>query len=230
MRVFYTVLLTLAGASVIFVLVGLIFIYSGTYNVAATKPHTGLVRWVLEETMENSVGGRADEIVPPEVLPNPVEGVVAYDSMCRTCHGAPGIARDEIGQGLNPEPPDLEESVGEMEVREVFWVIKHGIKMAGMPAFGVTHPDEAIWKMTGFVEALPGMTGKQYQDLLREGKEVYGEHEEGHSHEAGDEHAEMAEPAETHHAGSPEGATEEHHEHGGTESSHEAAVSGATQE
>ena len=42
------------------VVIGMIgFIYSGIYNVAATKPHTAVVAWILGETMENSVRVRA---------------------------------------------------------------------------------------------------------------------------------------------------------------------------
>src|SRR3546814_5441303 len=47
-----------------------------------------------------------------------------------------------------------------------FWIIKHGIKMTAMPAWGKTHPDPLIWDMVAFVRKLPGMSPTEYKQLV----------------------------------------------------------------
>ena len=55
---------------------------------------------------------------------------------CATCHGAPGVTWAKFSEGLHPDPPDLKEVVGERSPSQLFWVIKNGINMTGMPSFG----------------------------------------------------------------------------------------------
>ncbi|MGH6831853.1 MAG: c-type cytochrome, partial [Methyloceanibacter sp.] len=47
------------------------------------------------------------------------------------------------------------------------WVVKHGIKMTGMPAWGVTHSDELLWDVVAFLRKLPELTPEQYQTLVK---------------------------------------------------------------
>lgn len=46
--------------------------------------------------------------------------------------------------------------------RETFWVVKNGIRMTGMPAFGFTHDDEKIWDIVAFVGKMHGMSSADY--------------------------------------------------------------------
>ncbi|NNF58978.1 MAG: cytochrome c, partial [Rhodothermaceae bacterium] len=48
---------------------------------------------------------------------------------------------------------------------EVFWILQHGIKMAGMPAYGPTHADDELWQLVAFVKQLPEMTPARYAAL-----------------------------------------------------------------
>ena len=50
---------------------------------------------------------------------------------------------------------------------ETFWIIKHGIKMTAMPAWGKTHDDRLIWDMVAFVRKLPGLSPAQYQAITQ---------------------------------------------------------------
>ena len=47
----------------------------------------------------------------------------------------------------------------------MFWVIKNGIKMTGMPAWA-DHSDEEIWATVAFLKKLPGMTPAEYGKLI----------------------------------------------------------------
>src|SRR2546423_13483863 len=58
--------------------------------------------------------------------------------MCVQCHGAPGRDPGIVGKGLRPPPPVLSEAVRPWDRAELFWIVKNGIKMTGMPASGPT--------------------------------------------------------------------------------------------
>src|SRR4029077_16739407 len=111
-------------------------------------------------------------------------GLVHYHETCVVCHGAPGVAVSEIAEGMNPEPPEL---AGEGSGRpgEDFWIVKNGIKMTGMPSFGVTHDDEKIWDLVAFLQQLPKMSPEQYQAMARAAgiQETPPEHASEHDHE-----------------------------------------------
>lgn len=163
-------ILTLAAFTAVLLLALLGFIYSGIYDVAADSPDAGLIAWALETTQHRSVHRRAEAAEEELRLP-PLDdqarvrsGLVLYHEQCLVCHGAPGVPIADIGQGLNPTPPELS---GEAEEpAEVFWVVKHGIKMTGMPAWGASHGDDVLWSVVAFLQKLPELDAKQYRELV----------------------------------------------------------------
>ena len=78
---------------------------------------------------------------------------------------------------MNPEPPNLAELPERPAPNELFWAIKNGIRMTGMPAWGKSHSDEAIWELVAFVEQLPGLSSAEYNTMLSEASAG------GHGHE-----------------------------------------------
>lgn len=169
------------------ILAGLGFIYSGMFNVAATSKDSALLSWVLSTTREQSIEKRASSVVaPPDTeLTKPEtinEGFEHYHEMCVVCHGAPGVDAGEAREGLNPQPPLLAKlkDLQDDPPGEIFWIIKNGIKMTAMPAWGPTHSDEKIWAMTAFVRKLPTMSAEDYkamqEQLAKSGKEHETEH------------------------------------------------------
>jgi mono/diheme cytochrome c family protein len=147
---------------IILALSGLIVIYSGTFNVAATSPDVGIVRWILNETMDNSVQHHAKTIVTPPLddAAKIQNGFALFDRSCAGCHGAPG--RERGGRGFNPEPPSLVTVLDDWTPAELFWIIKNGIKMTGMPASGQNRSDDDIWAIVAFMRTLPNVTPELY--------------------------------------------------------------------
>jgi mono/diheme cytochrome c family protein len=96
------------------------------------------------------------------------EGAGDYRAMCQHCHGGPGVERERWADGMRPRPPHLVEAAAEWQRNEVFWLLKHGVKMSGMPAFGPTHDDPALWAIASFVKQLPAMTPQRYSELAGE--------------------------------------------------------------
>jgi mono/diheme cytochrome c family protein len=167
-------LLKLLGLLAVLIAAALLFIFSGVYDVSASSPDNGLIAWALQTTQSRSVH-RAYESLEGKVqipkLDDPElirTGLVHYHEMCVTCHGAPGIKISEIGQGLNPYPPELAAHAAEDEPLETYWIVKNGIKMTGMPSFGVTHSDDEIWAIVAFLNRLPKLSPQEYQALVRE--------------------------------------------------------------
>jgi len=151
---------------VLLVLVGLGILYSGVYDVSATKPDSKAVAWILETASEHSIERHSRGIAAPK-LDDPAllrTGIVHYQEMCVTCHGGPGdIPASEIGQGLNPTPPMLGEAAGDPPA-ELFWVVKNGIKMTGMPGFAhIKVPDQEIWAIAAFLKKLPTVSPADYK-------------------------------------------------------------------
>lgn len=188
-----TAVITVGAVLAIGAGLGLGVIYTGSYNVAATEAHWGVTEWALNTLQHTSVAARVDEVAGSIPTDSAAlgHGFEHFHAMCVLCHGAPGFDRGELGKGIRPEPPRLEDQVKEWSDREIFWITKHGIRLAGMPAFGVTHSDEEIWGITAFVRQLEGMTEEEYARRVRAleeargGEGAHGRQEQGHGHAPG---------------------------------------------
>lgn len=157
------------GGALALVAAGALAIYLGAYNVAADIPHTQPVYWLLETARERSIEVRARRITVPGDLANQKRiesGAGQYAEMCASCHLAPGMKRTEIARGLYPRAPELRRGT-DLTPAEEFWVVKHGLKMTGMPAWGVTHSDELLWDVVAFLQKLPELSAEQYQALVK---------------------------------------------------------------
>lgn len=162
MKTIKTVLITLASLVVLI----LLYIYSGIFNPGALKPHTSLTRWMINKTKHVSIERRSKKVEVPDLTDTTLiqTGFVHYNEMCVVCHSAPGLKTSEIARGLYPHAPHIYKFAKWMHPKETFWVIKNGIKMTGMPAFGPTHDDQKIWAMTAFItKKLGTMTPQEYK-------------------------------------------------------------------
>lgn len=164
-RTLTTVLVTIVLFILIAVLAGVIFVYSGAYNVAATESHGGLYRWIVLTTTEQSIANYSDAYAPVDLPSDSTaswRGFIAFEDMCVQCHGAPGVDRGWIGKGVAPTPPSLHEEASDMNDAELFWVIRHGIKFTSMPALEPTHTDDEIKELAAFVRDLPSIDSAEY--------------------------------------------------------------------
>ena len=101
------------------------------------------------------------------------------------------MKRTEISRGLYPRAPELRRQA-DLTPAEQFWIVKHGVKMSGMPAWGVTHDDELLWDVVAFVRQLPELTPERYEILVKNAPkheelmqemETGGDHEQNGGHE-----------------------------------------------
>lgn len=180
------ILLGVVGTLVVLIAVALLVILTGAYNVAATDRHESPVAWALDTTMRNSVQGRAGDLEPPASFTPAMitAGAGEYKAMCEHCHGGVGTEHAEWAAVMVPNPPPLARVAEDWTAAEVFWLVKHGVKMTGMPAFGPSHDDQTMWNIAAFVKALPNMTAEEYA-AYPAGHGTEGEGEGGHAHAEG---------------------------------------------
>lgn len=181
--------LAIAVVAVVAIGGGAALVYSGAYNVAADDPHTRPVHSLLETARERSIVARARKLQVPADLADPArvrQGAGNYNAMCMGCHLSPGVGPTELSKGLYPSPPDLTRTSVSPDV--AFWVIKHGIKASGMPAWGKSMEDDYIWNMAAFLQQLPKLDSSQYAALVESsGGHSHGGGETGsHSHASGE--------------------------------------------
>jgi mono/diheme cytochrome c family protein len=141
--------LLLTAGAVAIIAGGLAFMESGMYDVSASSGHNPLVAWALHETYMQSLHRHARDVVVPADLDsaeNVRAGARLYNSTCVYCHGAPGRELSSIGQGILPLAPPLLDAHRRNNPKLMFWVIKNGVKMTGMPSFGKTQSDQAMWQ------------------------------------------------------------------------------------
>jgi ketosteroid isomerase-like protein/mono/diheme cytochrome c family protein len=173
------------------VVVGAVWVRSGLYSVAADEPHWSLLHGILDVARERSVGIHAADVPVPALEDTAMarRGAGNYDAMCVTCHLAPGLDKTELSSGLYPAPPNLTKQT-DVQSAEAFWIIKHGIKASGMPAWGKSMQDEYIWDLVAFLRKLPSLSPEQYKaEVAASGGHSHGGGESGeHSHEEGEEH------------------------------------------
>jgi mono/diheme cytochrome c family protein len=160
--VFVVVLVLVAGSAA--------FIWSGAYNVSARVPHLGITLRLLETIRDLSIAAHSKGIHVPSLKDREyIElGLHHFHPMCRLCHGAPGYPREEFAQGLYPAPPDLtSDQVQGWKDAELYWIVDNGLKMTGMPAFGVTHSEKEMWAVVAFLRRLPNLKAEEYNALLK---------------------------------------------------------------
>jgi cytochrome c553 len=155
------------------VVAGLLFAWSGLYNVAATAGHWPVTGWLLHYTMRNSVETHTLAIAaPPLVDPALIHrGAAHYENGCAPCHGAPGRPGNDIPKNMLPEPPYLPAIVADWSAEELFWIVRHGFKYTGMPAWPAQSREDEVWAVTAFLQELPAMTPEEYV-LLSEGPDL----------------------------------------------------------
>lgn len=148
-------------------LAGLLVAWLGFFNVGASSGHWKITDWFLHFAMRSAV--RTYALAEPEppafddaMLP-PAAGHFARG--CAPCHGAPGEPRSPAVLRMLPQPPDLARVVDGWTDRQLFRIVKHGVRFTGMPAWPSQSRDDEVWWMVAFLRRLPEMDADAYRRL-----------------------------------------------------------------
>jgi len=142
-----------------FLLAGIAFF---SINLSAVEDPSALETWVANHAKRQLIRRSARHVMQ-DLQRNPdsvAMGGMQFRADCAVCHGSDGRTPTEIGKSMSPRAPDL----GSAEVQawsdaELFWIIKNGIKMTGMPGFGPMHPDERLWDLVHYVRQIGTQAG-----------------------------------------------------------------------
>jgi cytochrome c553 len=145
----------------------LIYAWTGLYDIGAAAGHWAITRWLLEFGMRNSIETHAMNLQAPFLDDNALfyRGLGHYVGGCAPCHGGPGQARNLVVREMLPAPPALAEAVRDWEPEELFWIVKNGIKYAGMPAWPTQERDDEVWAVTAFLMRMPDLDPLVYRRL-----------------------------------------------------------------
>ena len=143
------------------------FFFGGFFNISAQLQDPAPVAWALVKVRTNAIARHATD-TPPANFADAARvqaGARAFDTLgCPVCHGAPGVKWAKFSEGINPDPPDLKEVAGPLSPAQLFWVVKNGIRMTGMPSFGaIGASDEDMWSVAAFVKKLPDVSEADYK-------------------------------------------------------------------
>lgn len=146
---------------------GLLVMASGLVPVRASDGHWGITRAILTFASRRSVethaiGTRVPDLEEPSLI---IRGAGHYDRGCQPCHGAPGKPSSLVAQALTPTPPYLPEVVPRWTPAELFQIVRHGLKMTGMPAWPAVGRDDEVWAVVAFLLRLPELDAVEYQNL-----------------------------------------------------------------
>jgi mono/diheme cytochrome c family protein len=161
------ILATIGGLAIAVALGAAVFFFGGFYSVAGTAEDPAVVNWALVQVRTASIDRYAND-QPPAAINDPASvqtGAKAFAAHgCTTCHGGPGVECAKFSEGLHPDPPDLKKVVDQRSPAQLFWVVKHGINMTGMPSFELAGvKDDEIWSIVAFLKKLPKVSETDYK-------------------------------------------------------------------
>jgi mono/diheme cytochrome c family protein len=160
-------LAAIGALAIVFAIGCAIFFFGGHYSVAATAEDPAAVTWALTKVRIASIDRHANDSPPAAFGETAMvqAGANSYASFgCVNCHGAPGVKWLKYSEGLHPDPPDLKKVAADLSPAQLFWIIKNGINMTGMPSFALAGANDAeIWSIVAFVKKLPSVSDADYK-------------------------------------------------------------------
>ena len=140
---------------------------------------TGLSARATPGAVETAVARRLRALAVPSDysrLTNPVlmneesmrDGMAHFADHCAQCHGNDGSGDTEMGNGMFPPSPDMRESATQsLSDGDLFYIIEHGIRFTGMPAWGTgtLEGEESSWHLVNFMRQLPTLTPEQIEEM-----------------------------------------------------------------
>ncbi|MGH9772656.1 MAG: c-type cytochrome [Candidatus Acidiferrales bacterium] len=164
------------------VLAGLfVYIRFGFVDSRADIPVSGLEKATAMPALDASVERRAPDIKNP-VAPtdaNLLAGMRIYQTNCASCHGDINHPRGKLAEALYPRAPQFLEDAPDMPENQNFFIIQHGIRLSGMPAWKQVLSDQQMWQVTTFLShmnKLPPQVSDQWKALVGDAGDVTPQH------------------------------------------------------
>lgn len=103
----------------------------------------------LDASVDRRVSGLKNPIEPTEA--NLLSGMKIYQANCSGCHGDISHAHVAFGDSLYPRAPQFVEDKPDMTENQNFYIIQHGVRLSGMPAWKASLKEQELWQVTTFL-------------------------------------------------------------------------------
>ena len=166
----------LVMAAVVLAIAGLIggvfVLVSGIVPIKASSGHWAITAALLDFAKRRSVNTHTLGMTVPPLDDRALilKGAGHYDFGCEPCHGSPVLQQPRIPAAMTPKPPDLRTAALTFDPEELFYIVKHGIKFTGMPAWPALERDDEVWAMVAFLRTLPTLEPSGYLELTGMGR------------------------------------------------------------
>lgn len=148
-----------------------IFLY---FRLGIAPVGTGAAPMLFEKTLARAaLHARLRREMParapiPSDEANLTAGAQVYLQNCAVCHGIPKRPATAIARGMFPRPPQLfADMVTEDPEGEIYWKTKGGIRLTGMPAFGISLSETQLWQVTLLLKHADAIPPDSQKVLLR---------------------------------------------------------------
>jgi mono/diheme cytochrome c family protein len=161
--------------SIVFLLV-----VAGCFLYARRMVHRGFSTRAAPSAIESSLATSMRDMAIParyKTMKNPVaatpevihEGMAHWADHCTTCHANNGSGDTMYGKTMYPRPPDMrQKNTQDMSDGELYYTIKNGVRLSGMPAFGDPGDDDTdSWKLVAFIRQLSQLTSAEETEMER---------------------------------------------------------------
>lgn len=158
----------LAAAALAGIALVALVLASGFYSFAASQADPAGLDTIIHSAFMRSTEHHAGGVRTSAAFGTAADvakGAGYFGTACAHCHGGPGLGQNPIVLSMRPRPQYLPAVLGQFDDQALFRIVKHGVKMSGMPAFPVQDRDDEVWSVVSFLRALPTLTTAQYRAL-----------------------------------------------------------------
>jgi len=153
------------GVSVLVLLAAIIATATSLFTLSALREPGRTETFVATRVKHFLVRRSSHEGIPPTPVAresSAKEGERLFGTECGACHGNSGHNPTDAGRWMYPRAADLtSRDTQSYSDQELFWIIRNGIRLSGMPAFGKVESDEHIWDLVFYVRNLPKNTAAE---------------------------------------------------------------------
>lgn len=130
-----------------------VYVHHGYFDMRADRAASRIehiyMRGAMDKYADRYAPKMSNPVAPTD--PNLVDGIRLYKNNCAVCHGALEQPSSKVGAGFSPPAPQFLKEAPDMPENQNYWIVKHGIRMTGMPAWDKVLSDTDIWKLTTFL-------------------------------------------------------------------------------
>ena len=153
---------------IVIAIAGLWVAKTGRVSFEADQEASHLERSLAMGAVDAATDRRAPDVKNPlaPTEENIVSGAHIYFDHCAGCHGVPSNPDSQFGRSFNPPVPAFFKDTPDMPENQNFYIVQHGIRWTGMPAWKNMLNETQIWQVVTFmsnIEKLPAPATKVFE-------------------------------------------------------------------